>query len=184
MPAPNHARGTGAAVVRLYVVRHAAAGSRSSWDGIDATRPLSGKGRRQATALADRLGEAGIGRLVSSPAARCVETLEPLGERLGLTVDADSRLVEGARGEDALALADELRRDAGRNGDGRGRRRGRHEAVALCSHGDVIPDLLHVLRAGSTRIEDPLVWPKASAWLVTWDGTHWATASYLAPPQL
>jgi 8-oxo-(d)GTP phosphatase len=158
--------------MRLYVVRHAHAGSRSSWDGPDATRPLSKKGRRQAARIADELAGAGITRLVSSPAARCVQTLEPLGERLGLTIDADGRLLEGATGSDALGLADELctAKDKGK-------------AVAVCSHGDVIPELLRELRHhGGTRIDDPFLWPKASTWIVTWDGRRWASASYSPPP--
>ena len=156
--------------MRLYVVRHAHAGSRSSWDGPDATRPLSKKGRRQAARIADELAGAGITRLVSSPAARCVQTLEPLGERLGLTVDADGRLLEGATGSEALGLADELS-----TGNG--------QAVAVCSHGDVIPELLRELRHhGGTRIDDPFLWPKASTWIVTWDGRRWASARYSPPP--
>ena len=38
----------------LLVVRHARAGSRRHWDGPDETRPLSGRGRRQAKALVNR----------------------------------------------------------------------------------------------------------------------------------
>jgi phosphohistidine phosphatase SixA len=158
------------AQMRLYVVRHAHAGSRSSWDGPDDARPLSKKGRRQAARIADALAGAGIARLVSSPAARCVQTLEPLGERLGLKVDADGRLLEGAAGSDARGLADELSTAEGK-------------AVAVCSHGDVIPELLRELRHhGGTRIDDPFLWPKASTWIVTWDGKRWASASYSPPP--
>jgi 8-oxo-dGTP diphosphatase len=156
--------------MRLYVVRHAHAGSRSSWDGPDATRPLSKKGRRQAARIAEQLAEAGITRLVSSPATRCVQTLEPLAERLGLAVDADWRLLEGATGSDALKLAGELSTANGK-------------AVAVCSHGDVIPELLRELRHhGGTRIDDPFLWPKASTWIVTWDGQRWASARYSPPP--
>jgi broad specificity phosphatase PhoE len=156
--------------MRLYVVRHAHAGSRSSWAGPESTRPLSKKGRRQAARIADELAEAGIARLVSSPAIRCVQTLEPLGERLGLKVDADGRLLEGATGSEALGLAGELCTAAG-------------QAVAVCSHGDVIPELLRELRHhGGARIDDPFLWPKASTWIVTWDEGRWASARYSPPP--
>jgi phosphohistidine phosphatase SixA len=156
--------------MRLYVIRHAHAGSRSSWPGPDSTRPLSKKGKRQAAGIAEQLADAGITRLVSSPAARCVQTLEPLGEQLGLTVDADGRLLEGASGKDALGLAGELSTVNG-------------EAAAVCSHGDVIPELLRTLKHESdTRIDDPLAWPKGSTWVVTWDGERWASARYSPPP--
>jgi phosphohistidine phosphatase SixA len=156
--------------MRLYVIRHAHAGSRSSWEGSDAERPLSKKGRRQAARIADQLAEAGITRLVSSPTERCLQTLEPLGGRLGLAVDPDPRLREGATGEDALGLAAELSTVNG-------------QAAAVCSHGDVIPELLRELRhSNATRIDEPMVWPKASTWIVSWDGQRWATASYAPPP--
>ncbi|HEX8805187.1 MAG TPA: phosphoglycerate mutase family protein [Acidimicrobiales bacterium] len=159
--------------MRLDVVRHAHAGSRSAWDGIDAHRPLSKKGRRQAEAIADRLAAdpaTTIHRLVSSPSLRCVQTLEPLADRLGLAVEGDSRLLEGTRAADALALAREL---AAGDGD-----------AVVCSHGDVIPEILRALRAAGTRVDDPFVWPKGSTWRLTGDHRHWATASYQPPPQL
>jgi broad specificity phosphatase PhoE len=154
--------------MRLYVVRHAHAGSRSAWVEDDRTRPLSKKGWRQATALADRLGDVGITRLVSSPSLRCVETMRPLADRLGLVIDDDDRLAEGEDGEGALALADELCRTGS-------------EAVALCSHGDVIPDLLWELRGIGTTFHDPLVWPKGSVWEITSSGTRWTDGRYLSP---
>ncbi|HEX6418748.1 MAG TPA: phosphoglycerate mutase family protein [Acidimicrobiales bacterium] len=156
--------------MRLYVVRHGHAGSRSAWDGPDHRRPLSPKGRRQAKAIADALAPAGVGRLVSSPHRRCVQTLEPLAQRLGLPVEDDPRLAEGAGGADALALADEVR-------DG-------YEAVAVCSHGDVIPDMLRILNATTARFKDPFVWPKGSTWVLIWNGERWSKARYMAPPDL
>jgi 8-oxo-dGTP diphosphatase len=159
--------------MKLYLVRHAHAGDRAAWDGADRERPLSRKGRRQADAIADQLAGAGIVRLLSSPSRRCLETLEPLAERLALTVEGEARLAEGSWGRDALALADELRAEAARVG---------HRAVALCSHGDVIPELVRTLRDGGTRIDDPLACPKASTWVLRAGRDGWATCSYLAPP--
>jgi 8-oxo-(d)GTP phosphatase len=76
----------------VYLVRHAKAGDREAWEGDDDLRPLSKPGRRQAAGLVDLLRPAGIRRLVSSPAVRCVQTLEPLGEALGLAVELDDAL--------------------------------------------------------------------------------------------
>ena len=44
--------------MRLYVIRHSAAGNRSEWQRSDDLRPLSNKGRRQAAAIADTLASA------------------------------------------------------------------------------------------------------------------------------
>jgi phosphohistidine phosphatase SixA len=156
--------------VRLYVVRHAHAGSRSAWEGPDEARPLTNKGHRQSDAIAAELAAAGISRLVSSPYRRCVDTLEPLARHLELAVESDDRLAEGADGVAALELADELAKEP--------------EAAAVCSHGDVIPELLRILKATTTRIKDPFIWPKASTWAVTWDGACWSKARYIAPPEL
>jgi phosphohistidine phosphatase SixA len=156
--------------MRLYVVRHAHAGSRSAWEGPDEDRPLSPKGHRQSAAIAEALGAAGATRLVSSPYRRCVQTLEPLADRLGLAIDEDHRLAEGADGADAVALADELRKEP--------------EAAVVCSHGDVVPEMLRIFKATTVRFKDPFVWPKASTWVITWDGERWAKARYIPPPDV
>jgi 8-oxo-dGTP diphosphatase len=153
-------------VGKLYVVRHADAGQRSEWKGPDSSRPLSHRGRRQASGLADLLADDGITRLLASPSTRCVETLEPLGERLGLTVEPDDRLAEGRGAKGALALADELARTGG----------------VLCSHGDVIPDLLDALVRDGVKLRDELRWQKASTWVLSRDGERLAKGRYLPPP--
>ena len=150
------------------MVRHAHAGSRSSWDGPDEARPLTNRGRRQSDSIADALRSVGVTRLVSSPYARCVQTLDPLGRHLRLPVERDDRLSEGAGGVAALELADELAKEP--------------RAAVVCSHGDVIPELLRILKATTTRFRDPLIWPKGSTWAVTWDGACWSKARYIAPP--
>jgi broad specificity phosphatase PhoE len=155
--------------MKLYVVRHAHAGSRSAWDGPDEQRPLSRRGRKQAAAIADHLAGVGLARLVSSPSQRCVQTLEPLAERLDLRVDSDDRLLEGAEGGQALELLRELA--AATDGTG----------AVVCSHGDVIPDLLRILNAGATRFKDPLAWPKGSIWVLTGDAGRWTKARYIPP---
>jgi broad specificity phosphatase PhoE len=156
--------------VRLYIIRHTHAGHRAAWDGADDMRPLSTKGRRQADAIADHLASAGISRLVSSDSVRCVQSLEPLSQRLDLPVEVDPRLREGSTGEAALELADELCKE--------------HATGALCSHGDVIPDMLRILKATTARFKDPLQWPKASTWVLTWDDDRWTRARYIPPPEL
>jgi 8-oxo-dGTP diphosphatase len=154
--------------VKLYIVRHADAGDRSAWTGDDGQRPLNRRGRRQAAGLADLLAGAPITRLVSSPALRCVETLGPAAARTGLTVETDVRLAEGSRGDDALTLAEELARvdDVG----------------VLCSHGDVIPDLLSELRIRGIAFHHDLTWPKGSAWILSGNGTSWTDADFVPAP--
>lgn len=156
--------------MKLYLVRHTHAGSRSSWDGPDTERPLTTKGHRQAAAIGQELAGVGVTALVSSPYRRCIQTLEPLATHLVLPVASDERIAEGATGNDALALVDELAKE--------------HGAAVVCSHGDVIPELLRILKSTTARFKDPFVWPKGSTWVLSHDGDRWAKARYIGPPEL
>jgi broad specificity phosphatase PhoE len=153
--------------VKVFVVRHAHAGDRSRWEGDDRLRPLSGKGRRQVGALTERLEGEGVELLLSSPYVRCVDTLRPLADRLGIEVDSDPRLAEGT-GDAAWELAGELASD-GRN-------------AVLCSHGDVIPALLRRWAVDGVDFSHGLTWPKASTWVLSGRNGMWARADYEPPP--
>lgn len=131
----------------LYLVRHAKAGSRSEWDGDDVTRPLTGKGRRQAIAIAEWLAPIASGTLVSSPFTRCVQTLEPLAKMRSVQVAVDNRLAEGRGFEGVIELLGGL-----------------PDGSALCSHGDVIPETIAALeRRGCVIVGEP-DWRKGSVW--------------------
>jgi len=123
--------------VSTVLLRHARAGNRGSWPGDDAARPLDERGRRQAQELAALLRERRPTRIVSSPCLRCVETVEPLAVVLGLPVETDDRLAEGAGGVGALELLAVL-------GDG-----------VACTHGDIVEEVLGFgLRKGAAALVD------------------------------
>ena len=151
----------------LYVVRHAHAGRRSAWHAPDDQRPLSSKGEKEALGIADQLEGAGITRLLSSPAVRCVQTLQPLAERLGRDIETDERLAEGGDVDEVLALCHELETDA---------------AIALCTHGDIVPELLHRAATDGARFDQPLTWPKGSTWVFERDGERVVSARFLPTP--
>ena len=99
----------------VYLVRHAVAMSRKAWNHEDDDlRPLIPKGQRQATGLASLLRDAPVRRVLSSPAVRCVDTVRPLAEKLGLRVETTDVLQEGAPVEKAYDL---LTKSAGKKGD-------------------------------------------------------------------
>ena len=85
------------------LVRHAAAGDASRWDGPDDDRPLTPKGRRQAGQLVAELGGYGATRVLSAPPVRCVDTVRPLADHLGLPVEIEPMLGERAFARDPLA---------------------------------------------------------------------------------
>jgi 8-oxo-dGTP diphosphatase len=104
----------------VVLLRHASAGHRERWDDDDSVRPLDARGWEQAHALAAELRTLGVRRAVSSPYTRCTQTLEPLG----LPIETDERLSEGATREQTLELLRSL-----------------DDAVA-CTHGDIIENVL------------------------------------------
>lgn len=142
-------------MIRLLLVRHASAGDRDAWVGDDRPRPLDRRGRLQAAALPALLAPHDVTRIVTSPYARCVQTVEPLATALGLVPELREELAEGS-GAAVLELLHTL-------GDG----------TALCTHGDVVETLV-----GSDRPKK-----KGSTWLleVSRDGVVTAV-EYLPPP--
>jgi broad specificity phosphatase PhoE len=66
---------------------------------LDRTRPgapLSEAGHREAHGLLTQLRDYPIARILSSPAVRCLQTVEPLAVRRGLTAEINEGLgVEG-----------------------------------------------------------------------------------------
>ena len=55
-------------------------------------------------------------------------------------------------------------------------------AAVLCSHGDVIPDLLEQLVAHGIKLKGELRWQKASTWVLTCEDGHITKGRYLPPP--
>jgi phosphohistidine phosphatase SixA len=121
------------------LVRHASAGSRSDWNEDDKLRPLDPRGHEQADALVELLRPFDVHRVVSSPYVRCVQTVEPVAAALGVEVELDDRLAEGA-GSAALELL-------------------REDGVVACTHGDVVEDVLgrHLKKAASVVLRDGVV---------------------------
>jgi 2,3-bisphosphoglycerate-dependent phosphoglycerate mutase len=72
----------------LYLVRHCQA------TGQEPDAPLTEIGQQQAIALAGWISDVSIGRIISSPFVRAYQSIVPLSEHLGLTIEVDDRLVE------------------------------------------------------------------------------------------
>src|SRR5688572_29639424 len=86
----------------VHLIRHGAAGDRHV-DG-DEARELTGKGHRHADSIAELLCARPIREIRSSRYVRCVETVVPLAERLGLVVIEEDALAEEASIEATWAL--------------------------------------------------------------------------------
>ena len=118
----------------LVVIRHARAVPRSDWAGEDPARPLNDRGRDRARALVPMLTAYGITSVVSSPSARCLDTVLPYAVSAGIEPRTRASLSEEGHEAGpgrAAAHLDRLLRKA--------------EPVAVCSHGPVMAELLDVL---------------------------------------
>ena len=152
----------------MLLVRHAKAGDRGRWDGPDHLRPLTEKGWEQARQLCDQLAGYGATRVLSSPYVRCVQTVEPLAERLGLSVEESDALAEGATTGQLDELLGSLR----------------SETAVLSTHGDVIPTLLdHLVERDGLYLPSDYPCAKGSTWVLHGDGDGCVTrAEYLPAP--
>lgn len=153
----------------LFLVRHAHAGARSSWDGPDADRPLSEKGRHQTDALTARLAGVDLDRVLSSPAVRCQETVADLARARGLAVEVLPALAEGAMVRDTMRLIREL---AATGVD-----------AVLASHGDVIPAALDALRGDGVPVEEGHGLPKATYYQLAVDPGGQVTGATFVDPR-
>jgi phosphohistidine phosphatase SixA len=150
----------------VFMVRHTAAGDRQRWNGPDEARPLTPAGRRHAELLLSVLEPHGVRAVTSvrsSDYVRCRQTVEPLAAALGMPVEDEPLLREGA----PLASALDLIAACG--------------YAVLCSHGDVVSDLvLHLDARG--LLGDPPAWPKGSTWVLRVTDGALVSARYVPPP--
>jgi 8-oxo-dGTP diphosphatase len=151
--------------MQIYLIRHAHAGQRRS-DRRDIYRPLSVDGSRRAEELVELFAGVAVDRLVSSPAVRCVQTLEPLGRARALPVTEHQSLWEGSTTWDALAGLATLE----------------GEEIVACSHGDIIPAVIDELGSQGVPVSGRGC-ELGSIWVLHRDreGAVWTRARYFSP---
>ncbi len=146
--------------MHVYLIRHAHAGQRE--EGIDdRSRPLSDKGIIRAEELVTLLAQRPIDRIVSSPAVRCVQTVEPLAQARGLGIGLHDVLWEDASATDTLAFLENVLPAL--------------SGLVVCSHGNIIPELLDLL----DRRQVPVIGhgcEKGSVWVLTHLDGRWTDA--------
>lgn len=142
----------------------------------DLQRPLSLLGSMQATmGIAPFLVGAGVTRLLSSPAVRCLQTLEPAAATLGLTVEAADELAVTAPGLSLLRLLEQ----------------GGTQGAALCTHGEALTALSAAWRSAGLDVVGPdgapvtlAAIPKGAAWVVDGAGGRQLTARLVPTHQV
>ena len=139
----------------MLLLRHVSAGARLSSPEIDRWRRLDDAGRTVARQLAWSFADREITRIVSSPLARCVESVVPLGETRGLVVETRWELEPDSAVEDIMTLLVDL-----------------PDSSLVCTHREVFEKLL----GGDVTCET------GGAWVLEQSGPELVPSLYLAPP--
>lgn len=107
-------------------------------------------GQDEARGLLTRLASYPISRILSGPAIRCQQTVAPLAARHGLPIELTNDLAVEATADQLLGLVTNPALGT----------------AVLCSHGEVIGQVLQQLVAGGLVLADPLRWEKGSTWVL------------------
>lgn len=122
----------------LILLRHTKAVSRAKFDGDDMDRPLTAEGQDHAKLLVPILSAFGTRRIVSSPATRTVQTVDPYVAATGELLELDDRLTEGSpAGQVERALESLL---------------GTKRPTLVCTHRPVLPDLYTALGVNGSAL--------------------------------
>ncbi len=130
----------------IILLRHGKAMPRENWDGPDHTRPLLQRGLNQAKTQAGGISAFGPERLISSPATRCLATIEPTARKTALEVTTKKRISQDAwepEGAGPRTLIDKAIQ--------------KRRPTVLCSHGPVLPQLLQAAGESGGPGSDRLV---------------------------
>jgi phosphohistidine phosphatase SixA len=139
----------------VLLLRHASAGVRLSSPGIDRFRRLDEPGRIAARELVWTFADREITRIVSSPLARCIESVTPLAGSRGLGVESRWELTPDVAVNDLLTLLADL-----------------PDTSLVCTHREVFQTLL----GWDVTCE------KGGTWVLERNGDELVPALYLAPP--
>lgn len=141
--------------VPCILLRHGSAGRKGAWPGDDLLRPLDDQGVAEAQALAGLLACYAPTRVISSAAERCLATVRPYAERIGVPIETEPGFtVQPDNGEDRHAAA----------------RRRMAELLAhpspmvICAHRENISALLDQVRATLPAVPMPAPSPGDPAW--------------------
>ena len=151
----------------VHLIRHAKAKNRLAWEEPDHLRPLTKRGRREALAIASRLEDEPLARLVSSPFLRCLQTLEPLALALELPIETTDALAEGSGAEIAAHLLLSL---AG------------NDPIACCTHGDVVFEVVDLVAESGVPLDGPRAAPVASAWVLEVENGRFVSGRFVDQP--
>lgn len=135
----------------VIAVRHGKAVPPGAWDGPDSTRPLMQRGADQAEMIAPAIAAFSPEKIVSSTAARCLATVEPLSRGTQLPVKATGLISQDAyeygQSDVAAVVAKRLKKKV---------------TAVLCSHGPVLPHIIGEVASQTNTTPDAALREAAS----------------------
>lgn len=150
----------------VYLVRHAHAGARNAHNH-DRYRQLSDKGWRRAAAITDLMADLEIDRVLTSPATRCVQTVQGVADQHGLELVEHDDLWEDADTDDVMRVLEEAV----------GGKKSR--TVVVCSHGNLIPVIVEQLAADGAKVKGRGC-EKGSVWVLDHNGKRFTSCTYIS----
>lgn len=124
---------------RAFVLaRHARAVRRKAWEGEDIDRPITSAGEARAHQLVPLFAAFGIKRIDSSPATRCMSTVEPFAGATGLTIKTFDALTEPGHAAKPLATASVFVKLLGKS-----------SSRVVCVHRPTLPTIVEMVRAAT-----------------------------------
>ncbi|MGI5217177.1 NUDIX hydrolase [Nocardia sp. CA-290969] len=153
----------------VLVVRHAKAGRRDRFRGPDTQRPLELAGYQQALALVPNLLAFGASTVHSAEPLRCVQTVAPLAEELGVEVAVEPLLGDIEYAADTEKAREHIRSLA----------LSAEPVPVLCSQGDTIPDLIGWWAERDGITLSPARTRKGSVWVLSFAGDRLVAADHL-----
>ena len=159
----------------ILLVRHCHAGAKGRNADKDRLRPLTKLGLAEADALAQVLLPYAPQRILSSPLARCLQTVAPTARALDLEVEQSEQLGPLA-GKSAVTL---IRKISSVEQGGVMLR------TLICTHGEVISEIQGQYKGSASAGFGPdSPREKSSVWVLETSNRRIISATYLPPPRL
>jgi 8-oxo-(d)GTP phosphatase len=155
----------------VLIVRHGTAGSKSRYKGDDRKRPLDKHGRAQAESLVGVLLSFGGATPYAADRVRCHQTIEPLAEELGATIQNEPLLTEEAYADNRKSARHRFLEIAAAGG-----------TPVICTQGKVIPDLIAWWCERDGVRPDKSRNRKGSMWVLSLAGDRLIAADHIGSP--